>query len=68
MENSTFDLGIITRTPTEPGKLLVNLSFYDYPHEAERRKRQLVCLAVEVTITQVKTSGGTNRVPRKHII
>lgn len=68
VENSIFDLGIITRTPIEPGKILVNLSFFDYPYETERRKRMLVCLAIEVTITQAKPLGSTHRVPRNHTI
>ncbi|XP_055298723.1 uncharacterized protein LOC129566650 [Sitodiplosis mosellana] len=68
VENSFFDLGIITRTPTEPGKILVNLSFFDYPHETERRKRLLICLAVEVTITQAKSLGGTISAPQTHAI
>lgn len=68
MEHGIFDLGIVTRSPTEPGKVLVNLSFYDYPYENERKKRQLVCLAVEVTITLSKVSGGTGRTPRNHTI
>lgn len=56
MENSIFDLGIITRSPIDPGKILANLSFFDYP--MEKKARQLLCLAVEVTITQTKSSGG----------
>lgn len=68
VENSIFDLGIITRTPIEPGKILVNLSFFDFPYEEERRKRHLVCLGVEVTITQAKSLGGTIRTPKTHAI
>lgn len=68
MENSVFDLGIITRTPIEPGKLLVNLSFFDFPYGSEQRNRQLICLDVEMTITQAKYLGGTITAPRTHAI
>lgn len=46
----------MARAPIDPGKVLVNLSFFDYT--IEKKVRQLVCLAVEVTITQAKSSDG----------
>lgn len=59
VENSIFDLGIIARNPIDPGKILVNLSIFDYT--MEKKARQLVCLAIEVTITQAKSSGSVIR-------
>lgn len=59
VDNSMFDLGFISRTPIDPGKLRVNLSVFDYPSAPSNRlKRILVCLAVEVTVTQSKTLGS----------
>lgn len=52
MENNLLDLSILSRVPIDPGKILVNLTFFDYP--VEKQARQMFCVMAEVTITQAK--------------
>lgn len=55
-----FDLSILSRIPIDPGRLLVNLSLFDYRpiSSTERVRRELLCVGVEVTITQAKTRAA----------
>lgn len=50
-------MGVLARTPIEPARFNVNLTLYDHVKNgtANKKKRVLVCLDVDVVITQTKT-------------
>lgn len=62
IRNGTFDLGFITRLPIEPEKLSVNLTLFENIGHLDNHKkiitRQILCMAVQVTITLSKTASN----------
>ncbi|XP_031624903.1 uncharacterized protein LOC116341767 [Contarinia nasturtii] len=55
VDDSVFDLSLLSRIPVDPCKMSINLSFYDYPHESERKKRHLLCISLDLRITQARS-------------
>ncbi|XP_031618261.1 uncharacterized protein LOC116337652 [Contarinia nasturtii] len=55
VENSTFDLSLVSRIPIDPCTLMINLTIFDYFPVSNRKRRDLVCISVKVTVTQIKS-------------
>lgn len=57
----------MVRTPIEPARINVNLTLYDHVKNGttNKKKRVLVCLDVDVVITQAKSLKRPSAIPTK---